>query len=541
MAEENGIPETTPSEIDQAIQQVRESALDPRTKDLIERLLRTYLRMVSLLRQKNMTARKFRDMIFGPKTEKLRGRKASREKKAREEAAGKAEDAAPAGEEPTASAEAEKKAVKGHGRRSASAYAGARKVQCRHPEYQAGDQCPHALCGGRLYDTKDPNGHLQFTGQPMIVVTRYEREALRCSACQDRFVAPLPEGVTEERYDATADATIALMKYGAGLPFYRQSRLQEMTGVPLSESVLWERCEATANAALGVYLELNQLVANSEVLHSDDTRVKILSCVKEKEESGEDLKTTCATGIVAKVGERKIALYFSDRRQTGETVKNLLKQRAEDLGRPIQMSDALPANWSEDQDVIKAKCLAHGRRQVYELRDWYPAQCKVVLEAVGKVYRHDEATVGMSPEERLAWHRRHSGPVMSELKEWIEAQFRERLAEPNGSLGKALKYWLRHWEDLTAFLRVPGAPLDNNAAEQALKRLVLWRKNSLFYKTENGAAIGDLLMSLIETCHQNKINAWDYLVTLIRNRTEARRNPKRFLPWNYKDEEALAA
>ena len=373
------------------------------------------------------------------------------------------------------------------------------------------------------------------------MVTHYERETLRCSTCQDRFVAPLPEGVTEERYDATADATIAMMKYGAGLPFYRQSRLQEMTGVPLSESVLWERCESTANAALGVFIELQRMAAEGEVLFGDDTRVTILSCLKENDESEEDLKSTCVTGIVAKAGERKIALYFSDRRQTGETVGNLLKLRAEDLGRPIQMSDALAANWSGDQDVTKAKCLAHGRRQVYDLRDLYPAQCEVVLEAVGKVYRHDEATAGMSPEERMAWHQRHSGPVMSELKEWIEAQFRERLVEPNGSLGKALKYWLRHWEELTAFLRVPGAPLDNNPVERALKRLVLWRKNSLFFRTENGAAIGDILMSLIETCRMNKINAWDYLVTLIRNRPEARRNPKRFLPWNYKDEEALAA
>ena len=367
--------------------------------------------------------------------------------------------------------------AKGHGRRPASAYAGARKVQCRHPEYQSGDDCPHPLCGGRLYDTKDPNGHLQFTGQPLIVVTHYERETLRCSTCQERFVAPLPEGVTEERYDATADATIAIMKYGAGMPYYRQSRLQEMTGVPLSESVLWERCESTANAALGVFIELQRMAAEGEVLFGDDTRVTILSCLKENDESEEDLKSTCVTGIVAKAGERKIALYFSDRRQTGETVGNLLKLRAEDLGRPIQMSDALAANWSGDQDVTKAKCLAHGRRQVYDLRDLYPAQCEVVLEAVGKVYRHDEATAGMSPEERMAWHQRHSGPVMSELKEWIEAQFRERLVEPNGSLGKALKYWLRHWEEL---------------------------------------------------------------MTLIRNRTEARRNPKRFLPWNYKDEEALA-
>ena len=84
-------------------------------------------------------------------------------------------------------------------------------------------------------------------------------------------MAPLPEGVTEERYDATADATIAILKYGAGLPFYRQSPLQEMTGVPPAESVLRERFESTANTALGAFIELQQMAADGEALYGDDT------------------------------------------------------------------------------------------------------------------------------------------------------------------------------------------------------------------------------------------------------------------------------
>ena len=127
----------------------------------------------------------------------------------------------------------------------------------------------------------------------------------------------------------------------------------------------------------------------------------------------------------------------------------------------------------------------------------------------------------MSDEQRLAYHQEKIGPVMRELKAWIEEQFERRLVEPNSNLGKALQYWRTHCWELTVWLREPMAPLDNNPAEQSLKQFILMRKNSLFFKTEHGAAVGDILASLIQTCRLNGINAWDYLVTLIRHKANA--------------------
>jgi transposase len=144
----------------------------------------------------------------------------------------------------------------------------------------------------------------------------------------------------------------------------------------------------------------------------------------------------------------------------------------------------------------------------------------------------------MSDQERLEYHQKHSGPVMKELREWIEGEFRDRRVEPNSSLGKAYQYMLNHFEKLTRFLSAPGTPIDNNAAERVLKRFVLFRKNSLFYKTEHGAAVGGILMSLIESCRLNCANPWEYLLTLMRNKKAARRNPAAFLPRNYPREEA---
>ncbi|MEJ7710022.1 MAG: transposase [Pyrinomonadaceae bacterium] len=136
----------------------------------------------------------------------------------------------------------------------------------------------------------------------------------------------------------------------------------------------------------------------------------------------------------------------------------------------------------------------------------FPRECARVLDTLAQVYRHDAATQLMTECERLAFHQAHSGEVMESLREWIDEQFDERLVEANSSLGKALAYLVKHWEGLTKFLVVEGAPLDNNLCERMLKLAVLNRKNALFYKTQRGASTGDCLMSLIKTCALNHVN-----------------------------------
>ena len=116
--------------------------------------------------------------------------------------------------------------------------------------------------------------------------------------------------------------------------------------------------------------------------------------------------------------------------------------------------------------------------------------------------------------------------MMEQLRRWLEAQFAERKTEPNSGLGKAITYLLRHWRPLTLFLRQAGAPLDNNIVERALKRVVLHRKNALFYRTLNGAQVGDLFMSLIHSCQLCGANSFDYLTELQRHARNWRPTPR---------------
>ncbi|HEY6273751.1 MAG TPA: transposase, partial [Terriglobales bacterium] len=176
------------------------------------------------------------------------------------------------------------------------------------------------------------------------------------------------------------------------------------------------------------------------------------------------------------------------------------------------------------------------RRRFVQVMPNFPQECRFVLESLGEVYRYDAETEaqGLSPEERLRVHQEHSQPVMDALHAWFEAQFAEKRVEPNSGLGEAITYCLRHWERLTLFLRQAGAPLDSNIVERALKKCILHRKNSLFYKTTKGAEVGDLFMSLIHTCELNHANPFDYLTELQKHAEELAKNPAVWMPWNYR-------
>jgi hypothetical protein len=200
------------------------------------------------------------------------------------------------------------------------------------------------------------------------------------------------------------------------------------------------------------------------------------------------------------------------------------------------MCDALSRNLPIELKTILANCLTHARRHFVDLLANFPEQCQYVIETLGKVYKNDQVTKDqkLSAQKRLLYHQTHSQPLMDQLEDWLDAQLEEKKIEPNSGLGKAISYMQKHWKPLTLFLRVPNAPLDNNLCEQVLKRAILHRKNSLFYKTEYGAYVGDLFMSLIHTCSLAKINPFDYLTALQEYASQVRRNPQNWMPWNYK-------
>ena len=435
---------------------------------------------------------------------------------------------------PAGKLEAGASAPVGHGRHGAGAFTGAHRVAVVHATLHSGDQCPECR-RGKVYRQKEPATLVRFVGHSPLEATVFEMERLRCNACGQVFTVDEPERAGADKYEETAVAMIAVLKYGTGVPFKRLEGLQEHLGMPLPATTQWDLM-ADAGALLRPALEeLIRQAAQGSVMHNDDTGMRILRLTREP---GDKRTGTFTSGIVSLVGAWTIALFFTGSKHAGENLSEVLKQRARELPAPIQMSDALSRNSPKVAGIepLQANCLAHGRRQVVEVADNFPEECRYVLETLRDVYHHDAQAreQAMSPEQRLCFHQEQSEPLMKGLHEWMEAQLAEHKTEPNSGLGKAICYLLNHWTKLTLFLRQAGAPIDNNIVERALKKAILNRKNALFYKTLNGAAVGDLFMSLIHTCELNGANPFDYLTELQRHAAELQQKPSEWMPWNYR-------
>jgi hypothetical protein len=348
--------------------------------------------------------------------------------------------------------------------------------------------------------------------------------------------------VGDEKYDATAGSMVALLKYGTGLPFHRQEKLQQSLGIPLPASTQWDIVSDLAGKIEPVYEELIRQAAQGDVVHNDDTSMTILALMKDGRNTpaldDSDRTGVFTSGIVSTRQGQKMALFFTGRKHAGENLAEVLRRRAAELGPPIQMCDALARNLPKELEAIVANCLAHGRRRFVDVAQNFPEECRHVLETLGKVYKNEALArqQGMSSQERLSFHQAESRTLMEGLKEWMSRQLAERKVEPNSGLGVAISYMLRHWSQLTLFLRQAGAPLDNNICERALKKAILHRKNALFFKTENGAHVGDIFMSLIHTCQLSGANPFDYLTELQRHASELADQPQQWMPWTYQQQ-----
>ena len=542
--------EVESEELEEVLHRVEQS-LDEKDSTLVRRVFESYAYVSDLIDDKNTSIRRLRQLFFGKRTEKTAavvGEK-TEVSGAPSECAAAAETSSDAGvenpDEPSESDEAA--SSKGHGRNGADAYRGATRIEVRHPTLAAGDACP--ACGqGTVYE-KVPGVLVRIIGQPPLGATIYELQKLRCHLCGKVFTAPAPIEAGEKKYDATAGSMIGLLKYGSGLPFNRLNGLQGNLEVPLPASTQWDIVRVVAANVAPAFEELVRQAAQGDVLHNDDTTVKILELMgpdgrqnallnaADEGSVADERSGLYTSGVVALRDGHRVALFFSGRRHAGENLAQVLKHRAETLPPPIQMCDALSRNLPRELQTIVAHCLAHARRQFVDIYDRFPEPCRHLLETLAVVYRNDAIACErqLSPEARLQFHQEASGPTMQELNGWLTRQLSEKRAEPNSALGGAIGYMLRHWDKLTLFLRQAGAPLDNNVCERALKKAILHRKNALFYKTQNGARVGDLFMSLIYTCQLNQANPFDYLTELQRHADALAVRPELWMPWNYRD------
>jgi hypothetical protein len=432
---------------------------------------------------------------------------------------------------------------KGHGRIPGAAYA-SESIPIPHPTLCTGQQCP-ACAHGTLHALKEPADAVRVFGQAPLVALRWECERLRCSGCGQLFTAPLPAQARGPKYSESAAGMMTVLRYGMGMPLHRLETMQRFLDVPVPASTQWEVARDHLQEVLPVYDALVSLAANTPIVHNDDTNVRILELMGKRRSKlvaagaldVPDRTGLFTTAIVARTATGPIALFASGRQHAGENLADLLDRRDPSRAPPMQMCDGLDRNLPHEHAVVLANCLAHGRRHVVDEVGNHPQLCEHLLAEIGKVFANDATCRedGLTGEARLALHQRESGPVMAGLRMWIEKLFTEKRVEPNSGLGGALRYLLERWEPLTLFLRVADAPIDNNISERSLKNAIRQRRASLFYRSRNGALVGDVYTSLIVTTMLHHGDPFHYLTALFTNYKAVAAAPADWLPWNYKD------
>lgn len=516
--------ELSGEESEDLLKRLAEGRLRKKDYEVLGIVLKSWLWLSNAVREKTISIKELQKLIFGAKTEKT-DKVLDRKRPDKRKAAGSTEKS------------------KGHGRNGAAAYKDAERIFTPCKGVCAGDRCPE--CGkGKLYK-RSPSEIVCIRGQAPIVARIHEIERLRCNLCGALFNAEAPEEAQGPKYDASAGSMIVQLRYGGGFPHNRLDDLQTNLGTPLPSSTQWDVVSGVYKDAEPVFGEMNRQAAGADLFHNDDTPGRILDLEKEiaeeveaAERSGnkKEIRTGIfTTGIIAQAGARKIALFFTGRKHAGENLSKVMELRPRGLSPPIHMCDALSRNAPKAFQRLLANCLCHGRRNFVKLIESFPEHVRHVLEVLRDIYRNDDVAreQAMTDDERLAFHQKHSGPIMAELLSWLEEQIALKIVEPNSHMGDAISYMINHWEALTLFLRVPGAPLDNNICERALKMSIRHRNNSLFYKTEYGAQVGDLFMSIIHTCRLNGVNAFKYLTAIQEHATEVAASPADWMPWNY--------
>lgn len=538
------------TQVEAALARVQ-TQLGPTDYDLFRRLVNTLATVTAILNSQRAMLARLRRLFGMSSSERSRDILGAKDAAADATAQGQNEPdhvdpAANAGETSTSEQprpEGDKR--KGHGRLPVSMYQAATHLTVLHESLKVGGPCPKCR-SGKLYELKDPAQYLRIFGQPMLSGTCWDCQRLRCSSCTSVHTARPPEQALGPKFDESAVVMIALCRYSLGVPHSRIERMQKHMKLPIPSSTQWDVIFENAPPFEPVFAEFERQAAQGEVMHNDDTYARVLAFMGEaraKLLKGADfpdpervgLFTTAILSITKE--QQHLALFYTGRKYAGENLAALLEARDGELEPPTLMSDGLDSrNLPVGHKVVASNCLAHARRGIVDQVVNFPEECRHVLNELRKVYRVEAhcKKARLSPAERLSLHQQDSAPVMQGLKQWMDAELANKRVEPNSELGRAYNYMLKRWDKLTLFLRKPGVPLDNNICERTLKMAIRHRRNSLFYRSERGAEIGDMFMSLIHTTELHGENPFEYLTAVLRNEKAVAASPADWMPWTYR-------
>lgn len=561
---------------------IKSSNLAPDDQNVILLILDAFLKIRLLVMTGKARLKSLLAKIYGLKTERRKGGGSKSGAAKKSDGSGHATgDPNPSSPDPSLATGHEDSTIKatdpkvttprkgGQGRNGRNDFPGATKICVNHQAFKAGNVCPD--CGkGKLVE-QTPKSALRFFGQPPIKLNIYLLQKLVCSLCSSIFSAAVPgepeipkestgdpETKLKERvYDSTVGAGIVCQRFQLGVPHHRLEEVLDAEGLPLPASTQVKVMEPLKEPGALIFSQLELQSAGAHQIYIDDTHKRVLEMERAKptEDAPEkDIKPDLlrpkakkkkklpkrrgtATAIVAETEIGKISIFYTGYQVAGKNLADLLKLRNSILGPPLVMCDGLAANKPLGHHIISINCLDHARRKFYDLTLIDDKISHQIVDLFGVIYRTDKEAKDkkLSPEERLEYHQTHSGPAMDTLYNLVDEIVEGKHSEPNSLLVGAAKYIFKRKVKLSQFLRIPGVPISNAEAERLIKTYIRHRKNSLQFFSLEGAKFGSHMMSIIQTCRNFGVSAFEYLTAIARYAAYVKEAPSLWMPWNFRD------
>ena len=449
---------------------------------------------------------------------------------------------------------------KGHGRNGVAAFTNATHVNHALGTDVAGslcEKCGPVRGGGRMSPYRE-KVIIRIVGQPLFGAEVHHFEQVRCRMCGNLITASgsaeVLEGIGSSyiTYHWSACAMLLVMHYFAGAPFKRLETLHNGWGVPMPDANQWKIADECTDLLDPLLTALEQHgICNAVNLRIDDTGSEIIELRKQIRaeiaalekigESTQDLRTAInATGVYLETADgATISLFYTGRHHAGEIIDQLLKHRKSSEPKLAKVTDGASKNFDHQHadKLLEASCNAHAYLKFRAIKDKYPDEYATAAEVYKKVFDYDDEAKarGLSPDERMLFHREHSKPLMKQLKAMCDKKIKSRLVEPNSLLWEPLTFIINQWPRLTLFYQEPNVPLDTNLVEQTLIIPVRYLAGSFNFKTINGSHVGDLSMTLVSTAWANGVEPVAYLTHCLAHHEDLARRPEHYLPWVYRE------
>lgn len=361
-----------------------------------------------------------------------------------------------------------------------------------------------------------------------IRVLRHLRNRYACPCCEQYMItASKPKQPIEKSMAAPGLlAYVATQKYVDALPLYRQTEIFKRIGVGLDRTTLANWMAACGKLIQPLINLIHEKMCEQPVLHMDETRVQVLN------EPGRAAQSQSYMWVLRSLAKPAV-LYRYAQSRSGDIAKELLSEyRGALMVDGYEGYNAVCAT----QNLTRLGCWAHARRKFIEAQkaqgENRTGKADQALTYIQQLYRIEQLAKEQTPEERYVLRQTQAQPILDKLRQWLERSVPH--TPPQTLLGKALYYLPHQWPHLIRYIDDGEYPIDNNAAENAIRPFVIGRKNWLFSASQSGAVASANLYSLIETAKANDREPYAYLRHVFTELPRALtvEHVEMLLPWN---------